>query len=101
LGLRIDGGGSADRLRFVFSQLDDRARDREAWFELDTAARDYAVRRTSPRLDRARVDAVVARLNEERELVVLLKGMRAQVVEGVKSETSAAAAAAAASDEKL
>jgi len=85
LGLRIEGAGRDDRLRFVYSHVDERDWDREAWFELCTASRDYDVRHTRPKLDREKVDRVLERLNESRELVVLLKGMRELFVEALKA----------------
>jgi len=85
LGLRIEGAGRDDRLKFVYALVDERDWDREAWFELCTASRDYEVRHTRPKLDRAKVDRLVDRLNESRELVVLLKGMRELFVEAMKA----------------
>ena len=85
LCLRIEGAGRDDRLKFVYSHVDERDWDREAWFELSTATRDYEVRHTRPKLEREKVDRVLERLNESRELVVLLKGMRELFVEAMKS----------------
>lgn len=89
LCLRIDkgssGGGDVDRLKFIYDHVDEKNWAREVWFELDMSARDYRVVACRPRLDGAKVDAVVAKLNETRELVVLLKGMRELFVEAVKA----------------
>lgn len=85
LCLKIEGAGQTDRLKFVYSHLDDRDWDREAWFELSTASRDYDVRHCRPKLEREKVDRVLERVNETRELVVLLKGMRELFVEAMKS----------------
>ena len=85
LCLKIEGAGQTDRLKFVYSHLDDRDWDREAWFELSTASRDYDVCHCRPKLEREKVDRVLERVNETRELVVLLKGMRELFVEAMKS----------------
>ena len=85
LCLRIEGAGQNDRLRFVYSHVDERDWDREAWFELVTAGRDYDVRVTRPKLERERVERVLERVNETRELAGLLKGMRELFVEAMKA----------------
>lgn len=85
LCMRIEGAGHDDRLRFVFSHVDERSWDREAWFELVTASRDYDVKHCRPKLEREKVDRLLDRVNESRELVVLLKGMRELFVEAMKS----------------
>jgi len=69
----------------VYSHIDERDWEREAWFELVTAARDYDVRHCRPKLEREKVEKVLERLNETRELTVLLKGMRELFVEAMKS----------------
>ena len=76
LGLRIDGAGQSDRLRFVYSNMDERAWDREAWFELDTSDREYKVLQCRPSIDTEEVERVVDKLNETRDLGLFLKGMR-------------------------
>lgn len=85
LGLRIEGAGADDRLKFVFTHVDERDWEREAWFELCTGDRDYDVKHCRPKLEREKVERVVDRVNESRELVVLLKGMRELFVEAMKS----------------
>ncbi|OAA71233.1 kinetochore protein spc25 [Cordyceps fumosorosea ARSEF 2679] len=85
LCLRIDGAGRDDRLRFVYTHIDERNWEREAWFELITSARDYDVRHCRPKLEREAVERVLERVNESRELVVLLKGMRELFVEAMRS----------------
>lgn len=85
LCLRLEGGGHDDRLRFIFSHVDERDWDREAWFELCTSSRDYDVRHCRPKLEREKVERLLERVNESRELVVLLKGMRELFVEAMKS----------------
>ncbi len=85
LGLRIEGAGVNDRLKFIFTHLDERDWTREAWFELNTARRDYEVIGCKPKLESERVERVVEKINETRELGVLLKGMRELFVEALKA----------------
>jgi kinetochore protein Spc25, fungi type len=85
LCMRIEGAGQDDRLRFVYTHIDEKDWEREAWFELSTATRDYDVRHCRPKLERTRVDKVLEKVNETRELAVLLKGMRELFVEAMKS----------------
>jgi len=85
LCLKIEGAGADDRLKFVYTHVDERDWDREAWFELSTSARDYDIRHCRPKLEREKIDRVLERVNESRELVTLLKGMRELFVEAMKS----------------
>ena len=84
LGLRIEGAGQIDRLRFVFSALDERDWDREAWFELNTEEREYKVEGVSPKIEGGKVEACVDRLNENRDLGGFLKGMRGVFLESMR-----------------
>ncbi|EFY84521.1 putative kinetochore protein SPC25 [Metarhizium acridum CQMa 102] len=85
LCLRIEGAGQADRLKFVYTHIDEKNWEREAWFELVTSSRDYDVKHCRPKLERDDVERVLEKVNESRELVVLLKGMRELFVEAMKS----------------
>ena len=85
LCLKIEGAGQDDRLKFVYTHIDEKNWEREAWFELVTASRDYDVKHCRPKLEREKVEKVLERVNESRELVVLLKGMRELFVEAMKS----------------
>ncbi|KAI0432865.1 chromosome segregation protein Spc25-domain-containing protein [Xylaria sp. FL1042] len=85
LCLRIEGAGQNDRLKFVYTHVDERDWEREAWFELNTAARDYEIKHCRPKLEREKIDRVLERVNESRELPSLLKGMRELFVEAMKS----------------
>ncbi|KAK0385859.1 hypothetical protein NLU13_7036 [Sarocladium strictum] len=85
LCLKIEGAGQEDRLKFVYSHIDEKNWEREAWFELVTSSRDYDVKHCRPKLEREKVERVLERVNESRELVVLLKGMRELFVEAVRS----------------
>jgi kinetochore protein Spc25 len=84
LGLRIEGLGKDDRLKFVYTNVDEREWEREAWFELDTSERDYKVLEARPKVEREEIERVVERLNESRDLGGFLKGMRELFVEACK-----------------
>ncbi|KAI0124906.1 chromosome segregation protein Spc25-domain-containing protein [Xylariales sp. AK1849] len=85
LCLKIEGAGQTDRLKFVYSHIDEKDWEREAWFELCTSSRDYDVRHCRPKLEKEKVERVLEKVNETRELAVLLKGMRELFVEAMKS----------------
>ncbi|KAI9849320.1 MAG: kinetochore-associated Ndc80 complex subunit spc25 [Sclerophora amabilis] len=84
LCLRIEGAGKADRLKFVFSHLDERDWEKEALFELGMGKRDYEVLHCRPKLDTEKVDGVLDKLNESRDLGEFLKEMRQLLVESMK-----------------
>ena len=84
LCLRIEGVGVVDRLKFVFTHVDERNWDIEAWFELCTESRDYVVMEIRPKVETEKMDACVERLNENRDLGMFLKGMRELFVEVMK-----------------
>jgi kinetochore protein Spc25 len=84
LGLRIEGVGQNDRLKFVYTNICELDWDREAWFELDTSERDYQVREYRPKVEREDVERVLERLNETRDLASFLKGMRELFVVALK-----------------
>lgn len=84
LGLRIEGAGRDDHLRFWFSCVDERMPDREGVFELDMegkSGRNYEVVMTRPRLDTEKVEAVVAALCDNRDFGAFLKRMRGLFVD--------------------
>lgn len=85
LCLRIEGAGAEDRLKFVYTHVDEKNWEREAWFELSMGSRDYDVRHCRPKLEREKVEKVLERVNETRELAALLKGMRELFVEAMRS----------------
>jgi len=85
LSLTIEGAGKDDRLKFTFTHIDDRDWTREAWFELDTSKREYEIHCCKPKLESDKVDKVLERLNESRDLRVLLKGMRELFCEALKT----------------
>nr|POE71370.1 putative kinetochore protein spc25 [Quercus suber] len=78
LGLRIEGTGVEDRLRFVFACMDERHSEREASFEMDMGGAELVVADTKPTLERDAVDELQEQMNANgsRELSSFLKGMR-------------------------
>ena len=76
LGMRIEGAGKVDRLKFVFVNLDERDWAREAWFELDTEKREYAVVDNRPKVEGSDIEDCVETLNSSRDLGVFLRRMR-------------------------
>ncbi|MCJ1390446.1 kinetochore-associated Ndc80 complex subunit spc25 [Xylographa bjoerkii] len=84
LCFRIEGAGVIDRLKFVFTHVDERDWDREAWFELCTESRDYEVMEMRPKVEKEKIDVCVERLNENRDLGMFLKGIRELFVEVLK-----------------
>jgi kinetochore protein Spc25 len=85
LCLKIEGAGQDDRLKFVYTHIDERDWTKEAWFELSTSTRDYDVRHCRPKLEREKIDRILDKVNETRDLVVLLKGMRELFVEAIRT----------------
>ncbi len=85
LCLTIDGAGASDHLKFTFTHIDDRDWTREAFFELDTGERDYRIPYCKPKLEQDKVDRVVDKLNETRDLRHLMKGMRDLFLEAMKN----------------
>jgi len=84
LCLRIEGAGREDRLKFVFSHLLEKDWEREAWFELGTASRDYEIFHTRPKLERAAIERELEIVNEDRDFGAFLKRMRRLFVETMK-----------------
>lgn len=76
LGLRIEGTGVADQLRFVYLAMDERDPERTCHFEMWMGGREYEVVGSEPRLDVEEMQVLQGRLNESRELGAFLKGMR-------------------------
>jgi kinetochore protein Spc25 len=85
LCLDIEGAGMNDHLKFIFTHVDDRDWTREAWFELDTSKREYEIPYCKPKLEKEQIERVLEKLNESRDLGILLKGMRELFVEAMKS----------------
>ena len=84
LGLRIEGAGRQDRLKFVFTKVCERDWEREAWFELDTESREYRIVGSRPKVDATDLEGVVERLNESRDIGPFLKGVREIFIRAMK-----------------
>lgn len=85
LCVRIEGAGMNDLLKFVFTHIDERDWTREASFEVNAGRRDYTIEHCRPKLESDRVERVLEKLNETRELGPFLKGMRELFVEAMKA----------------
>ena len=76
LGLKIEGGGSEDKLKFIFTLIDDNDWNRKFWFDMSLNKKDYEVLDCRPILEKDLIDSLLLKLNESRELGPFLKGMR-------------------------
>ena len=85
LCMDIEGAGKDDLLRFVFTHVDERDWEREAWFELCTERREYEITQTRPPIDDEKKDTALEGLNETRDLGHFLKQMRGYFVEAMKA----------------
>ena len=83
LCMRLEGAGEDDHLQFVFSHLDERSWEREAFIELDMSRRDYRVVRIKPKVQEQDLERCVEKLNENRELAMFLKTVRELFVEAM------------------
>ncbi|KAI7081437.1 hypothetical protein KC352_g41329, partial [Hortaea werneckii] len=85
LGLKIEGTGVEDVLKFVYVCVDEEDPERECWFELSMGGKDYEIADTQPKLEREDVEEMQARMNDSRDLGSFLKGMRSLFFEAVKA----------------
>lgn len=76
LGMRIEGAGVTDHLKFVYTHVVDSDWTKEFSFIVNMVTRDYEVILCRPKLDKSKVDDVVDKLNESRDFSLFLKGMR-------------------------
>ncbi|KAI5302287.1 hypothetical protein KEM56_000831 [Ascosphaera pollenicola] len=84
LCLRIEGAGREDRLKIVYSHLIEKDWEREAWFELGTASREYEVFHSRPKLPSAAVEKELNTVNEDRDFGAFLKRMRKLLIANMK-----------------
>ena len=84
LCMRIEGVGIADRLKFVFTHIDEKNWEREAWFELDMAKSDYRIVSVKPKVEIDGVQRCLEKLNETRDLGFFFKGMREVLAEAMR-----------------
>lgn len=85
LGLRIDGTGVEDVLRFVYVCVDERDPEKECWFDLNMGGKECEIAGSDPKLEAENVEEVQEKLNESRELGGFLKGMRDLLLEAVRA----------------
>ncbi|EEH16523.1 hypothetical protein PABG_06610 [Paracoccidioides brasiliensis Pb03] len=84
LCLRIEGAGREDRLRIVYTHLLEKDWEREAWFELGTASRDYEIFHCRPKLERGLLEQELMVVNDDRDFGAFLKRMRKLFVAAMK-----------------
>ena len=84
LCLRIEGAGMDDHLKFYFTHVDERDWEKEAWLELGMWSREYEVLQFKPNIAKEKVEWMVEKFNENRDLGVFLKGMRDLFVGALK-----------------
>ena len=94
LGVRLEGAGVLDRIKVVFTLEGGRnggkssgSEDREVWFDLDLSKRDYEVLGMGGAVavrDMGRVEKVVERLNETRDIGQFFAAMRVLSSDGMK-----------------
>lgn len=84
LCMRIEGAGREDRLKIVYTHLLEKDWEKEAWFELGTASRDYEIYHTKPKLEREAIQRELDIVNEDRDFGALLKRMRRLFLESMK-----------------
>lgn len=85
LCMRIEGAGKENYLKIIFTHVDEKDWNKEASFIFDLSGRDYRVLHSRPRLEPEKVDDVVEKLNEKRQLASALKMMRQLFIEHFKS----------------
>jgi len=76
LGLRIEGAGRTDHIRFVFTCLDEVEMDREFEVVLSMERREYEIVGTRPKLNREVVEMCTETLNDTRNVPRFLKDVR-------------------------
>ncbi|KAK6499244.1 kinetochore-associated Ndc80 complex subunit spc25 [Arthrobotrys conoides] len=76
LGLRIEGAGRLDHVRFIFTVIDERDLEREFEVVLSVESRDYEIIGARPKLDEATKQRCLDTLNETRSIAKFLKIVR-------------------------
>ena len=91
LGCRIDGSGEDSKVKITYvfpaAKAMNSSVEREAEFDLQIPGSHnggYTISYMKPRLDTARVQKILDKLNATKEISVLLKGMRAMFLEDMK-----------------
>lgn len=91
-GCRFEGRGDEDGIRVIFSfepakQGPNKGQEKEGMFEMKLPSGPggkYEVVYTKPKLEMTKVEKVVEKMNESREIATLLKGMRGLFVEDMQ-----------------
>lgn len=93
LCVRLEGAGCLDRIKFVFTldggkKVGGGGEEREVWFELDLSRREYDVKEIGGAVEVKvikKVEKILEKLNKTRDIGQFLAGMRALIVEEMKS----------------
>ncbi|KAF3924284.1 hypothetical protein ABW21_db0206110 [Orbilia brochopaga] len=83
LGLRIEGAGRLDHVRFIFTCLDPSEPDREFEVVVSVESRDYEIIGARPKLDEATKARCLDILNETRSIAKFLRAVRQEFKNGV------------------
>ncbi|KAF2754511.1 hypothetical protein EJ05DRAFT_541103 [Pseudovirgaria hyperparasitica] len=84
LGLRIEGAGYSDHLKFTYTCVNEKDPSIEAWFELDTGSREYRIIQHRPKLEQEAVEGALDRLSSGRMLAPFLREMRQLFIDALK-----------------
>ncbi|KAF3907263.1 hypothetical protein ABW20_dc0107268 [Dactylellina cionopaga] len=76
LGLRIEGAGRLDHVRFIYTCLDETDPEREFEIVVSVESRDYEIIGARPKLDEATRARCLETLNETRSIAKFLKSVR-------------------------
>lgn len=85
LCMRIEGAGKELYLKIIYTHVDEKDWNKEASFIFDLTGRDYNITHCKPKLEQEKVDDVMEKLNEKRQLAPALKMMRQLFIEHFKS----------------
>lgn len=80
LGLRIEVV-DRDVLRFVFNNVDQNDLNKEVWGQVSVGTDSLVVNDSSPKLEEGATEALLKGYDENKELIVFLKGLRALLKE--------------------
>ncbi|KAF3905745.1 hypothetical protein AA313_de0202405 [Arthrobotrys entomopaga] len=84
LGLRIEGAGRLDHVRFIYTCLDESDPEREFEIVVSVESRDYEIIGARPKLDDATKARCLETLNETRSIAKFLKSVREEFKKTVK-----------------
>lgn len=84
LCMRIEGAGKENYLKIIFTHVDEKDCEKEASFIFDLTQRDFMITHCKPKLEKEKVEEVLEKLNEKRQLASGLKMMRQLFIEHFK-----------------